>query len=190
MSVNNVPVCPTGCSTILPDLEFNFCSPVNSFGEISHVFLAALDAECFTDWTSSVEWLARLNNTSDDINAVRFMHVSADFPLGERDTIETSLCRKVKTPASYTLNIDVDDVADLNYTFMRASQCNTVFRMWFVAGDYLFGGNCGVEVILNLDYLIERGCKSIHKISGTATWEDPYAPERIANPLASTTLSD
>lgn len=190
MSVNNVPTCPTGCSSILPDLEFDFCSPVHSFGEVSHVFLAALDAECFTDWTQLGEWTSRLNNTSDDINAIRFMHVSADSPAPERDTIETSLCRKVKTPATFTLNIDVDDVSDLNYAFMRASQCNTLFRMWYVAGDYIFGGNCGVEVMLNLDYIVERGCKTIHKIMGTATWEDPYSPERATNPLSGTTLSD
>lgn len=190
MSVNTTPTCPSGCSAILPDLDFNYCSPVNTFGEINYVFLAAIDAECFTDWTSITEWTNRLSNTSGDPDAIRFMHVKADIPVGERDTIETSLCRKVKTPASYTINIEVDDLSDLNYEFMRQSQCSVTFRMWYATPDYIFGGNCGVEVVLNLDYVIERGCKSIHKIMGTATWEDPFAPQRAANPLAGTTLTD
>lgn len=190
MSVNTNPTCPTGCSGILPDLDFNYCSPVNSFGEITHIFLAAYDAECFTDWTALTEWLARLNNTSDDPDAIRFMHVKADKPVSERETIETSLGRKVKSPGSFTLNIEVDDVSDLNYEFMRASQCNTLFKMWYVAGDYLFGGTCGVDAILNLDYQIERGTKSIHKIIGTATWEAAFTAERTDNPLAGTILTD
>lgn len=190
MSVNTTPTCPTGCATVLPDLNFNYCAPENSFGEISHVFLAAIDAECFSDWTQLGEWTARLNNTSDDPDAIRFMHVSADWPAPERDTIETSLCRKVKTPATFTLNIDVDDLSDLNYEFMRTSQCNQTFRMWYASPDYIFGGNCGVEVILNLDYIIERGCKTIHKITGTAVWEDPYSPQRADNPLSGTVLTD
>ena len=190
MSVNTTPSCPTGCSTILPHADFNYCSPENSFGEITHIFFAALDAACFTNWGSVVEWTNRLSNTDDDIDAVRFFHVKADKPVGERDTMEISLGRKVKSPATYTINIEVDDVSDLNYEFMRASQCDTMFRMWYATPDYLFGGVCGVEVNLNLDYQIERGTKSIHKIIGTATWEDPFTPERIDNPLSGTTLTD
>lgn len=185
-----MPTCPTGCSSVLPDLEFNFCSPVNTFGEISHIFLAALDAECFTDWTAIGEWTTRLSNTADGIDVIRFLHVAADWPVPERDILETSLCRKVKTPGTFTINVDIDDLSDLNYTFMRQSQCSTVFRAWFATPDYIFGGNCGVEVLVNLDYLIERGCKTIHKITGTITWEDPFSPERAENPLAGVTLSD
>jgi len=190
MSTNVNPVCPTGCDTPVPSADFNFCAPVNSFGEVTHIFLASLEAECFTDVEDVDEWLARLDNTTTDINAIRFLHVSADWPAGERDTIETSLYRKVKTPATFTINVDVDDVSDLNYEFMRASQCNIVWRLWFVAGDYLFGGICGVEANLNLDYVVERGSKSIQKITGTAQWEASFSPERVDNPLSGQTLSD
>jgi len=190
MSVNTTPVCPSGCPGILPDLDFNYCAPVNSFGEITHIFLAAYDAECFTDWTSITEWLARLDNDSDDPDAIRFLHVKADKPVAETETVEISLGRKIKSPASFTLNIEIDDVSDLNHEFMRVSQCNTLFKMWYIAGDYLFGGMCGIDVILYLDYLIERGTKSIHKITGTATWDASFSPERTDNPLAGTILTD
>ena len=188
MSSNVNPVCPTGCTGILPQLDFDYCDPVLGFGEITHVFLATVDAECFTDEASLAEWLARLSNTSADPDAIRFMHVKADKPLAEREEVEISLGRKIKSPATFTLNIDVDDVSDLNHDFMRASQCNQVFRMWYVAAGWLFGGVCGVEANLNLDYVIERGTKSIHRITGTAKWDAEYSPERVANPLAGTIL--
>ncbi len=183
MSVNVCPVCPTGCETHLPDLDFNFCSPNIVYGEVTHVFLAAGDAQCFSDWNVLQEWLDRIDNTADGIDYIRYMHVKADLPGGEKETIEISLGRKVKSPVTYTLNIEVDDMSALNYEFMRLSQCNVGFKMWFAAGGYLFGGNCGIDVMLNLDYTIERGMKSIHKIQGTAIWEASCAPDRIVNPL-------
>lgn len=184
MSQNTNPTCPTGCGGILPQMEFDYCNPVLAYGQIDHVFLMAYNGECFSDWTSLTEWLARLSNTSADVNAIRFLHVIGDKPLPEREETEISLGRKVKSPASNVINIDIDDVSDLNYEFMRVSQCNTIFKMWFSAGDYLFGGVCGIDALVNLDYIIERGTKSIQKISGTITWESKYSPERCANPLA------
>lgn len=190
MSQNSTPVCPTGCTGPLPSAYFSYCDPELGFGEISLIFFAAQDAECFTDETSSTEWLARLSNTSADPDAIRFFHVSADKPAAEREEIQISLGRKIKTPGTFTINLDVEDVSDLNYEFMRTSQCNQVFRMWYVAGDYLFGGPCGELVNLNLDYVIERGTKSLQKIMGAATWEASFAPERCDNPLVGMIFSD
>ena len=189
MSVNTRPVCPTGCGGELPDFNFNFCSPVNAFGEITHIFLAAYDADCFTDEASLTEWLGRLDNTGGGIDAIRYMHVKGNKPVGAGDTIETSLGRKVKSPMTFTINVEVDDVSDLNHEFMRATQCGTTFKMWYAAGGYLWGGICGVNAILNLDYQIDAGMKTIHKITGTAVWEDSYAPERVVNPLEGTILT-
>lgn len=190
MSTNTVPVCPSGCYSIMPYLDFSFCSPENAFGEITHIFLASSGAKCFSNWLSLAEWTARLDNDSASIDAIRFMHVKADLPAGSRDLIETSLGRKSKTPSAYVINLDIDDVSDLNYDFMRLSQCNTQFKMWYVTNDYIFGGVCGIDVLLNLDYKIDRGSKTIQLITGTITWEDPYAAERGDNPLSGTTLSD
>jgi hypothetical protein len=189
MSVNNCPVCPSGCSAILPDLDFNFCSPENAFGEITHIFVAAYDASCFSDEALLGEWLGRLDNSGGDIESIRYMHVKATKPVGSFDTIETSLGRKVKSPGSYTLNIEIDDVSPLNHEFMRLTQCNTTFKIWYAAGGFLWGGHCGIDAILNLDYQIDAGMKTIHKITGTALWEASCSPERVINPLDATILT-
>lgn len=183
MSVNTNPVCPSGCTGEIPDLNFSFCTPVNLFGEITHVFIASAGAACFTDEAVLSEWLARLDNTDGGINAIRYMHVSADMPAGAGDMIETSLARKAKGPKTFTINVDVDDLSTLNYEFMRATQCNQTFKVWYASAGFLYGGVCGVDANVNLDYVIARGTKSIQKITGTIIWEEQYAPERVVNPL-------
>jgi hypothetical protein len=189
MSVNSVPICPAGCGGELPDFNFNFCSPVQAFGEITHIFLAASDADCFTDEAVLSEWLGRLDNSGGGIDAIRYMHVKANKPLGTGESIEVSLGRMANTPQTFTINITVDDVSDLNHEFMRSTQCSTVFKMWYAAGGYLWGGVCGVNATLKLDYQIDEGTNTIHKIVGTATWKSDFAPERVVNPLEGTILS-
>jgi hypothetical protein len=184
MSVNTNPVCPSGCSGAIPDLDFSFCTPTNLFGEITHVFIASAGAACFTDEATLSEWLGRLDNSDGGIDAIRYMHVSADLPAGAGEVIETSLARKAKGPKTFTINVDVDDITTLNYEFMRATQCNMTFKVWFASAGYLYGGVCGVDANVNLDYIIARGTKSIQKITGTVTWESQYAPERCVNPLS------
>jgi hypothetical protein len=184
MSVNTNPVCPSGCSGQIPDLDFSFCTPTNLFGEITHVFIASAGAACFTDEATLSEWLGRLDNSDGGIDAIRYMHVSADLPAGAGEVTETSLARKAKGPKTFTINVDVDDITTLNYEFMRATQCNMTFKVWFASAGYLYGGVCGVDANVNLDYIIARGTKSIQKITGTVTWESQYAPERCVNPLS------
>jgi len=188
MSINTIPVCPSGCTGQIPDLDFSFCTPTNLFGEITHIFIASAGAACFTDESVLAEWLGRLDNTDGGINAIRYMHVSADLPAGAGDMIETSLNRKAKGPKTFTINIDVDDLTTLNYEFMRSTQCNMTFKIWFASAGFLYGGACGIDAYVNLDYVIARGTKSIQKITGTAVWETQFAPERVVNPLSGATI--
>jgi hypothetical protein len=184
MSVNTNPVCPTGCTGGVPDLDFSFCTPTNLFGEITHIFVASASASCFTDEASLPEWLGRLDNSGGGVDAIRYMHVSADMPAGAGDVIETSLARKAKGPKTFTINVDVDDITTLNYEFMRSTQCNVTFKFWYASAGFLYGGHCGFDASINLDYVIARGTKSIQKITGTVVWEEQYAPERVTNPLS------
>lgn len=185
MSVNTSPICPSGCSGEIPDLNFSFCTPTNLFGEITHIFVASAGAACFTDESVLSEWLGRLDNTDGGINAIRYMHVSADMPAGAGDVIETSLGRKSKGPKTFTVNLDIDDMGtfDLNYDFLRTTQCNMTYKVWLASAGFLYGGACGILANMTLDYVIARGTKSIQKIMGTVTWEAQFAPERVANPL-------
>jgi hypothetical protein len=39
--------------------------------------------------------------------------------------------------------------------------------------------------MFNLSPVIERGAKTVNKLSGTITWENQFAPERTDSPFAS-----
>ena len=180
------PTCPTGCASDVPALDFDFCDPAVSFGEIERIFVAPYDTTPFTDVESLAEWTARLDNTTlADPDLIRYMDVSADLPKGEREKIQISRSREISTPAKFTINVTVDDLSDLNYEFMRTTYCNTLQRFWFLAGNYIYGGNEGIPAIMELDLVIERGGKkSLNKFDGTVTWEHEFPPERNDSPWA------
>lgn len=185
MSILN-PTCPQGCSTVLPSVDFDLCDPAIFFGEITHLYVAAGDAAPFTDVEDLAEWTARVSETSVDPDAIRDFHVMADLPAATADEIIISLNRKVYSPATHIINIDIDETSDLNYEFARMTSCNTQYRLWFGTADHIYGGQNGILSSLNLRPVIERGSKSINKLTGTAQWDYQFSPERHDNPYATT----
>lgn len=181
----NLPVCPQGCAFQLPELDQDLCTPNVSFGEITHLYIAAGDAASFTDIEDLAEWTARLNDTSADPDAIRTMFVIADLPAATSEEIAISVNRKVYSPADHVINVDVDDISESMYNFGRATSCNVGYKIWFGTPDYIFGGNEGIDAMLNLRPVIERGAKSVHKLTGTVTWSAKFSPERNVSPFAS-----
>lgn len=184
MSVIN-PNCPTGCSGIVPSVDFNICDPAIHFGEIEHLYIASGDAEPFTDVEDLAEWVSRISEDSQEVNAIRDFNVMADLPAATADEIILSLGRKIYSPATHTINFDIDEVSDLNYEFARVTSCNTLYRVWFATESHIYGGNDGILATVNIRPVIERGQKSVNKLTGTVTWEAQFSPERHDNPFAS-----
>jgi len=183
MSVNN-PVCPVGCSGLLPSIDFDACSPDVFFGEIRKIYLMAYSGANLLNWESLAVWTARISADGVDVDDIREFTVSADLPVGESDEIIISDNRIIASPKTFTLNVDIDDVSDLNYEWMRSSECGNLVKLWFATEDLLFGGNTGIAVNAMFSYMIERGYKTVHKISGTFKWDSQFSPERTTNPMA------
>lgn len=181
-----VPTCPTGCSSLLPIVSFDDCAPKISFGEIHTIYLASGEADPFTDWTDLAEWTARISNTDvADENKIRQLTVMADLPAATADEIIISKGRKIYSPATHVINVDIDDLSAENYEFARTTSCNVSMRMWFANDSYMYGGNDGQLVNVNLRPVIERGVKSINKLTGTISWENQFSPEREDSVFAS-----
>jgi hypothetical protein len=184
MSTNVNPVCPDDCTSTLAENTYNYCTQHIVTGEVDHVFLAAGDAECFTDWTLPGEWAARISPDSLDPDAIRRFRGIGDLPEGASDEVEISLCQKWQSEKTFTLNFDIEDVSDENYNFMRTLECNNVMKGWFSSGGKLFGDNCGIDVSVKANYKIDRGCKTLHKILLVFTWDNQFHPARCTNPIA------
>jgi hypothetical protein len=181
------PTCPTGCSSILPDVSFDLCNPNVAFGEIERIFVGMADANPFGggDWEDLSLWTAALALPTSDPNALRQLYVSADLPAASADEVIISLSRKIYSPATHIINVDVDDISAENYEFMRTLACNMQFRVWYMTPEYMYGGQDGELAIFTMRPVIERGAKSLNKLSGTITWENKFSSERAVSVYAS-----
>lgn len=184
MSTNNVPTCPTGCTSLLPENTYDFCTQNIITGEIERIYLANGDAECFTDWTGVAEWLARISEDSADPDAIRQFRGVGDLPVATNDETMISLGQKYYGEKTFVINFDIEDLSAENYAFLRYLECQTTVKFWFESGGYLFGGNCGENVNINANLQIERGQKSLHHIMLVITWDGDFHPERCVSPIA------
>jgi len=181
----NAPTCPEGCDSFLQAVDFDYCDPYVQFGEIDHIYAKARDGSDLLDWAQLALWNARFAlDPTADLDAIIDLTVIGDLPPAEAEEIEISLGRKIMSPASFTINFEIDDVSDTNYELMRFFECNFVVDIWYSANNMLFGGNAGIEAIISAKYQIERGQKSVQKIVGTVKWEATFSPPRITNPMA------
>lgn len=177
-------LCPTGCDDfIVPAVNFSDCDPEVFFGEIEKIYVAAVDVTPLTNWWDAAEWATLIDNDALTGDEIRELTVSADLPAGEFDITEISNRRKVSSPNTFNLAVTIDDNSDLNYEFMRWTECNPKVRIWYATQDHLYGGNEGIRADIMLKEVIERGNKSLKTIQGTVSWEEKYSPERIPNPL-------
>ena len=189
MSTNTNPTCPTDCVFELPENSFDFCRSNIHTGEIEYLYLAGPDAECFTDVTSLAEWNARISLDSLDPDAIRRFRVVGDMPVATGDVVDISLGDKYYLEKDFVLNIELEDVSDENYDFMRYLECQFKAKAWVqTAGGDLFGGVCGLGgangVNFGVGLQIERGQSSLHKMMWTLTWKSKFSPERATSPLA------
>lgn len=179
-----VPVCPTGCTSMPAPVDFDVCAPEILFGEIRHIYVASGESTPFTDVESLSEWTTRISNDAVDEDTIRELMVSADLPAASADEIIISLGRKVYSPATHVINVDIDDLSAANYEFARTTSCNAAYRIWFATESKIYGGTDGILATINLRPVIERGVKSINKLTGTITWDAQFSPEMNDNPFA------
>lgn len=179
------PTCPANCGSTLPDTLFNVCNPSVGFGEIQSIFIGVATADPFSDWTDLTQWETALALAVSETNAIRELVVSADLPAAAADEIVISKGRKIYSPATHTINFDIDDISGENYDFARMTSCNLQFRVWFMTASYMYGGNDGILAMINIRPVIERGIKSLNKLTGTVTWEAQFSPERAESVYAS-----
>ena len=177
--------CPNGCESALPVVKFDDCNPTIVLSEIQTIFLAKNSATAFTDVESPTEWATRLSMTATNEDAIRPLTVIADKPAGAPVVKELSNGRKKVIRLDQTLNVEIDDVTDENYNFMRVSQCGGQYKMWYkTAGGKIYGGNEGIsDTFLQLNEVLGRGKDEIEKIQGTVTWSGSHSPERGVSPI-------
>jgi len=178
-----IPTCQDGCQVNLPVWSFNDCSPDVNFGQIDRIYIAASGANDFVDWTSLAEWTSRLDNTTDDLQKVRFLNVIGTKPAAEGDPIEISRKRKITADKAHTITFRVDETDETNYDALRQLECDGNVELWYQAGKYLYGDNSGINAYVQLNDEIPENNEELNIFQGVATWDEQFHPDRITNPL-------
>lgn len=186
------PTCPTACGVVtIPAVSIQECvdSIQEELSEITDLYVVGVDANgdalaAPVDWTvaGAGGWADVLDQSVAD--KVRHLIVSGDKPDTENTDVTFSKFRTKTVQRRHTVNADIDDISDENYTFMLNLQCGATFRMWYATyGGKLYGGATGILCDVNANYALERGQDSRALIKLNLTWDRKFDPPRIANPL-------
>ena len=181
MSLPVTPTCPVDCSSIALSPSFSECAPETNVGEITKLYLQALDGACFDDVEDLAEWTADL--ASGDV--VEFT-VWGEMPEGEETEIPISGDRIAKGRTTFVLNLEVDETNNTNYEIARTlSGCTVKYNVWWeTAGGKIYGGDCGVEATVMAKFITPKERTEIEKILINVKWRDRFLPERADSPMA------
>jgi hypothetical protein len=182
MSYLYLPPCPTTCSGSVADVDFDNCTPVYHWGEISKVYIGSTNVPNFADVSSIVEWNSILDDSADD-------HIRELTVIGEQTEAET-----VEVPTSgdriaigfkkFSINFEIDETNDINYVFHQMLECGGKFKIWYETSDgILYGGNEGIEASVKTNQVIPKERTALVKIVGKATWNSLHSPVRCVSPM-------
>ncbi len=185
MSVLLLPACPTSCAG-LPAIEKDLCAPEYHYGQIKTFYIAAADADDFSNVEDLAEWTTRLSDTATVTgNEIRELPVLADLPEPEQSEIPTSWDRTAVGLKQFTIPFDVDETNDVNYNWLLTLECNLKFKLWYETMDgMLYGGNTGIEATIRANHIIPRESTELAKFTGTAKWKSQFSPLRCVSPMA------
>lgn len=140
--------CPTDCTSDLPEVDFNECSPQLLDGEITELLVANGD-QPFANINDPAEHSARVNNAGVGASAVRKLLMIGSFTsdFGTERPIPGGRISYGKN--TYTLNGKIYDNNQTNYDFIRSTACNSQFLVWPITSNgIILGGNNGISVVL------------------------------------------
>jgi len=178
------PTCPTDCLTVLPEVDFNLCTPDVNFGQIEYLFIRNIGSGGLADWSDLSEWNTYISNTSSSADAIRRLTVIGSKPAPEKPVVDLSLQRKYYLPKKHLLNIRLDETNLTNYDWLRQLECGGQYLIWWTAQKYMYGGDDGIEATLNFDLIIPESTEELMVFEGTAEWEYQFHPEAQLNIFA------
>jgi len=140
--------CPEDCDSLLSPVDFNPCAPDLRDAEIVYWLIAKGD-QPLSNVQDPAELSTRISDDSTADTAIRRLlgigAITAEF--GAERKIPGGKINYAKN--TYTGTLDIYDLNDTNYEFMRSTSCNTQYRIWPVdSNGYIFGGNTGILAVV------------------------------------------
>lgn len=179
-----LPVCPTGCTSSLPDVQFDECNPEVNGAQVAKVYVTNIGYP-LTDWTDALEWDARMNPLVPGPSDIKTLHVVGAKPVPTATEKEISLGRKVAGKKTHVLSVKIDETNATNHEFVRKNECGGNYLFWYETLEgLLFGGNTGISGSLLLDMNIAESSEENIVFEGKFEWKSKFTEERIVSPIA------
>ncbi len=176
--------CPDGCDSLLQPTDFNACNPDLLDAEIVYWLIAKGD-QPIANIEDPAELSSRISDDSTADTAIRRL-----LGIG---AITTEFGAERKIPGgkvnygknTYTGTLDIYDLNDTNYEFMRSTACNTQYRIWPVdSNGYIFGGNTGILAVVKGKNDISNNREELQVINLQFKFNATRPPVRDAYVLA------
>lgn len=172
--------CTEDCT--LPGVNFSCNQPKYEYGGQCDVFLGCLP---LADVTDLAEWDLRIDPTATTADAIR--HLCGFVVIGEPSTesVEQPCGRYDESNGEYTMTVEVRDISDENYNFLRSLQKSaSVYRAWTHDNDRIYGGNDGITGVSISGFRdLPRGKDDPVSIQYTMKWTAECSAERTLSPF-------
>lgn len=180
------PVCPDSCASLLPKVKFEDCFPSLNYGQIEWLYLSNRGYP-LQDWTSPVEWNARIVKSDfapDQANDIIQLRGVGSKPKPNSNIKIVSGGRRVVGVKTHQLAFKVDDTNDTNHAAFRRIECGGNFLLWYQTRDgRLHGGNCGIEVFINPDYIVPEDYGQLITWEMAVEWDAKFTEEITVSPI-------
>lgn len=178
----SLPICPTDCTSNLPDYQFDNCNPEINNGEIAWVYYTTdEDGNGLANAGDALEWDSRLSQSGAGANMIRALRVIGEFPAVGDNEKEISGGRVKDGVKDFIIQGDIDETNQVNHNALRSTECNTGSqRVWFETRDgLLYGGNDGIRnAKLKIKLNIPKAYTDIILFPWTVKWKNDFTPER------------
>lgn len=170
------------CKT-LPPVSFEDCNPAHQNGEITDLYFTN-PGNPLTDVTDATEWSNRLDDSTATDTLIRRLRIRGDKPLGSSTVINRAGNLKSVGPRAHSVNFDIDDLSDINYSAALAIQASPNWLCWFKDRDgKMYGGNSGILAAIDLGHQIPREKTDGQTIQGVMLWDSKQDPSRVTSPV-------
>lgn len=176
------------CTATLPVISTDLCNPTVRSAQITKIFWTlAGDDHDLTSAADDAEWATRLSDSTVYSGTppakIRTLPVIGSLPLPSVSPLEISLGRKHYPTPDRTLSFKIDDLSLTNIAAVNDVTNGNTYKIWFLAGGLLWGGNSGIDVTMQIDIEIPEGRGEIITGSGQCTWLADALPDPIVDPF-------
>lgn len=181
--MNNFCNCTT-CDTefLFPALDVDQnCIGDVSLSQVVAVLILADGATPPSDWTSKTAWADVVDNNDTSNSFVKYVTGVGFVETPEKTQLTVAKGVTINTIKTYTLTLEVFNLSNAQYAFLRSLQCNpTNYTFWIEnAGGHLYGGSDGILPFLtDVDFPLLGGENDVEKAVLTIRYRSKCDPDR------------